>query len=310
MSHFSVLVVGDVDYQMAPYHEFECDGIDDEFIQTIDETEDYRKNFEKDMREYQEIKKKVELGEESEDKLNWQYKGNNFEDYIENYCEIPVTTEEELDLKERHKYHYAIKKDGVITGVFNRTNPNHFWDYYVEGYHGLLLKDGTSTNQALKKDVDFEKKWEEKEKDLREHYREVIKLLGGRPNVAHPWSDLLDKNDKKDKKDRKSIDDLRAIYFGQTIVKAFEELKKKDVVGLFDSVEDYDCTEDEYVVSCKPHCLTWGIVKNREYYASGHMGWWGAHWDDKDPAAWDKEYVEIINSIGDDELITILDCHT
>ena len=36
MSHFAVLVVGDdVESQLAPYHEFECDGIHDEYVQTV-----------------------------------------------------------------------------------------------------------------------------------------------------------------------------------------------------------------------------------------------------------------------------------
>lgn len=43
MSHFSVLVIGpDPDKQLAPYHEFECTGTDDEFVQTIDVTDDAR----------------------------------------------------------------------------------------------------------------------------------------------------------------------------------------------------------------------------------------------------------------------------
>jgi hypothetical protein len=34
MSHFTVMVIGDnVDEQMAPYHEFECTGDDNEYVQ-------------------------------------------------------------------------------------------------------------------------------------------------------------------------------------------------------------------------------------------------------------------------------------
>lgn len=37
MSHFTVLVVGpDVEKQLAPFHEFECTGRDDEFVQSVD----------------------------------------------------------------------------------------------------------------------------------------------------------------------------------------------------------------------------------------------------------------------------------
>ncbi len=46
MSHFSVLVIGEnVRNQLQPYHEFECTGTDDEFVQDIDITEDRRAEF-------------------------------------------------------------------------------------------------------------------------------------------------------------------------------------------------------------------------------------------------------------------------
>lgn len=47
MSHFTVLVIGDnVEKQLAPFHEFECTGRDDEYVQDIDKTDDERANFE------------------------------------------------------------------------------------------------------------------------------------------------------------------------------------------------------------------------------------------------------------------------
>lgn len=49
MSHFTVLVIGDnFEKQLAPYHEFECTGQDDEYVQEIDKTEEAREGFEKD----------------------------------------------------------------------------------------------------------------------------------------------------------------------------------------------------------------------------------------------------------------------
>lgn len=47
MSHFCVLVVGEnVDEQLAPYHEFECTGIDDEHVIDVDETAELRDQYE------------------------------------------------------------------------------------------------------------------------------------------------------------------------------------------------------------------------------------------------------------------------
>ena len=43
MSHFSVIVIGpNVEEQLAPYHEFECTGLDDQYVQNIDVTEKLR----------------------------------------------------------------------------------------------------------------------------------------------------------------------------------------------------------------------------------------------------------------------------
>ena len=58
MSHFAVLVVGDVDYNMAPFHEFECDGIDDEFIKDIDTTEECKESYRLHLEKYPEETKK------------------------------------------------------------------------------------------------------------------------------------------------------------------------------------------------------------------------------------------------------------
>jgi len=47
MSHFSVMVVGEnIEEQLQPYHEFECTGINDEYIKDIDVTEEYRSEYE------------------------------------------------------------------------------------------------------------------------------------------------------------------------------------------------------------------------------------------------------------------------
>ena len=52
MSHFTVLVVtnekptGEVlEKALAPFHEFECTGVDNEYVQDIDVTEKLRKEY-------------------------------------------------------------------------------------------------------------------------------------------------------------------------------------------------------------------------------------------------------------------------
>lgn len=51
MSHFSVIVIGpNVDEQLAPYHEFECSGLDDEYVIDLDKTDEVREEYEKDTK--------------------------------------------------------------------------------------------------------------------------------------------------------------------------------------------------------------------------------------------------------------------
>lgn len=52
MSHFTVLVIGeDPDTLLAPYHEFECTGQDDEYIVDVDRTEEISVEFESETKD-------------------------------------------------------------------------------------------------------------------------------------------------------------------------------------------------------------------------------------------------------------------
>jgi len=47
MSHFPVIVIGDnIESQLQPYHEYECTGIDDEYVVDVDVTDKAKKEFE------------------------------------------------------------------------------------------------------------------------------------------------------------------------------------------------------------------------------------------------------------------------
>ena len=46
MTHFTVLVVGpNPEQQLAPFHEFECTGKNDQYVQNVDVTEELRGEF-------------------------------------------------------------------------------------------------------------------------------------------------------------------------------------------------------------------------------------------------------------------------
>lgn len=48
MSHFTVIVIGpNVEEQLQPFHEFECTGTSDQYVQDVDQTEEARAEYEK-----------------------------------------------------------------------------------------------------------------------------------------------------------------------------------------------------------------------------------------------------------------------
>ena len=156
MSHYTVLVIGDnVDKKLAPFHEFECTGLSDEFVQDIDITDQYK------------TRQEVE-----DDGIKIVY------------------DEKDIDRAGSHKYGYAVISGSSVVKAVRRTNPNKKWDWYVIGgrWTGLLqLKKGAkgmigepgilssrraeegTADRAKTKDID----WESMRKgtdELKEYY--------------------------------------------------------------------------------------------------------------------------------------------
>lgn len=55
--------------------------------------------------------------------------------------------------------------------------------------------------------------------------------------------------------------------------------------------------------------VTFAVIKNGEWYQKGDMGWWGITTNEKDPADWDAEFQKLIDSVDDDTLLSVYDCH-
>lgn len=51
------------------------------------------------------------------------------------------------------------------------------------------------------------------------------------------------------------------------------------------------------------------IVKDGEWYERGKCGWWGTVSEDKGDEQWIKEARELLDSLSDDEIISVVDCH-
>lgn len=170
MSHFPVLVIGDDPVkQLAPYHEFECTGYDDEFVQDVDETEDYRERYESETRrmlvspdgerlDYYDERFYTKIPTEGE-RIAAAYKpGEKFHEIPEGWVETEVPTRDLMtftewvrreddddgerpwelrpgeERTEAHKYRYVeLDENDEVVRVVRRTNPDKKWDWWQLG---------------------------------------------------------------------------------------------------------------------------------------------------------------------------------
>lgn len=306
MSHFTVLVVGkNYKEQLDPFHEFECTGHNDEFVQDIDDTESYRNGYN-----------------------NWSEKEKkSFLEYIKDYSgrnELPYG--EAPDIEGEHKYGYIVldEKGGVVKTV-DRTNPNKKWDWYELGgrWTGFFkLKAGSLgvlgkqawcaepaesgwVDQARKGDIDFEGMRSAAEDKARKYYQKIAKLLGGIPELQFKWKDLV-------KDESMTIDEKRKKYHNQPAMLLLQEVRRhsEDEDLIWVDLETLQCTEDEYAKRARENAVsTFAVLMDGKWYEQGHMGWWGHVIDEKDSHAWNAEFNKLIDSIPDDTVLSVVDCH-
>lgn len=177
MSHFSVLVVTSepptdevLEKTLAPWHEFECTGRDDQYVVEIDKTEEARAAFEK-AKETRLRDTEGNLHDLFDDQGNWKPEFSrpdndrfrsgrkefipegyekieiaasevmSFGEWAADYYGWPMTAASSVDRADRHKYgHIVVDEAGNVIRCIDRTNPNAKWDWWQVGgrYSGRL----------------------------------------------------------------------------------------------------------------------------------------------------------------------------
>ena len=305
MSHFSVLVIGDdVDGQLAPYHEFECTGVVDKFVVTVDETAEHIAEFEKD-------------GGVRFDQTAAEWMDHN-------YGRKVVELGEDPDLNGEHKYGWCrVDEAGNLIESCNRTNPNAQWDWYVIGgrWDGmLLLKDGSKANVAAIEDIDFEtqaaidearartefRAWREcfaPAQGLQAHVAVEAGLAIQPKDLPRSWREILSGDG--------TIDEKRTVYHAQPAVKAAKQHPLFRNRFFFNPVDEIGFDEEAYVEKMRLSTLIpYVLVHEGKWLAKGEMGWWGMSYDESDdPLEWSKKACALLRSLPEGTRITVVDCH-
>lgn len=275
MSHFTVLVIGNNPEQaLAPYHEFECTGIDDRYIREIDITEEVRG----DVKEQGSVEESViyNLGDDS-----------------------IVSDESELDLADQHKFGYAIIRNGELIKAVRRTNPNAKWDWYCLGgrWDGFFLhKNGMLTNSLRKGDIDFAGMLFNKAIEAKRDYEKFAVAVSGH-EFPRTWASVF--------AEIKDINKAREFYESQPAIKSIEE------AGLLKfSVEHYGDDEQAYVIR-QVNCVLspYAIIHEGNWIAKGEMGWFGLFEDEVTQYQWNEKVSELISKLQDETMLSLYDCH-
>jgi hypothetical protein len=228
--------------------------------------------------------------------------------------------------------------EGCVGGVdrkglyaLARYNEHAKWDWYTVGgrWRGLLkLKSGAEgefgerwmekvtgevreelpgrADTALRGDIDFDGMRDAAEAEARETWRLYAAAIAGTPAHA-PWSDFRARVQKGDL----PIDEARLAYGEQLRVKAFRaatELMER--VGFLGSPDDFPETEEAFVARQRGEATTtFAYVMHGEWHERGDMGWWGIVVNETEPDAWVTEFNAMLESLPEDETLTVVDCH-
>lgn len=215
--------------------------------------------------------------------------------------EAPLEGDAAPDMEDAHKWGWwRVDAAGEVTELVRRTNPNKKWDWYQAGgrYSNYLLhKGGTRVDQALKKDIDFAGMEKAAVFDAAQLYDKARLILDQHPAAVS--FEALEET-------YPNIEQRREFYYKQPAVVALREGMK----GPWHSPEDFAGTREDYLEAARLKSFsTFAFVKDRQWQEMGEMGWFGCVSDAKDESEWARTVRAFMDSLGDDELVTIIDCH-
>lgn len=344
MSHFTVLVIGnDPEEQLAPYQENNMGDCPEEFLEFHDEEESHRKEYENDS-----VKKVVmpdgrilnEWDEEFRVKGSIGLGGNshkvpsNLEIREVPFTELYATFEEYMS--EWCGYNERDEKIGKY-GYWE--NPNCKWDWYQLGgrWCGFFkLKSPNmaknlgepgvfgnepkhDSDQAYKRQIDFEGMMEASGKVAADRYDRVAKLFGGTiPHLEISWKKDMFDGGKYEKIDH---EEKQKLYHDQPALKQLSDMRKKVwddrdnpdrelIIGLDWNFEQYQVSREEYIQRARNNSFTtFAVLKDGKWYEKGSMGWFGFVADEKDNGEWCNQIATLIQDLPDDTLLSVYDCH-
>jgi len=281
MSHFTVLVVGEnPDEHLEPFSEE---------LQVPEYTTDCWCIGKKAHREATE---KVEAVYKSIDQLRKEFHNKPVEDRTEENWRKDIKTYEDMEKTYAKENPMYGKPDPTCeeckgTGKVKSTyNPNSKWDWYSVGgrWAGFfMLKDRTAKGKIGRPGVfNNEPVYDADQARKGEINWEAMKGAN-RQRGIEAWERY-----KKDLEKAKTPEEKSTIFFRYDTTAL---TKKADFIKGHESIS------------------TFAVLKDGEWYQKGDMGWWGIVSNAQKQDDWENEWQKLIDSLPDDTLLTLVDCH-
>lgn len=321
MSHFSVITIGNPNDVLAPFNEQ-----DEEYFAPVDNTEEYKKDYEKYHTTSENwLKFLRETGEE-----------DNIVNFMKWWTSVGLVIREDDEdsiaraFASKENSFIIINKDGELVHYYYFHNPNAKWDWWQDGGRfgngkHFIFKDGHESDCGLVAELDVDAMIAKAKANREKDYDEVIKKFKRRPKLEYMWKrDILPAFDAIDSlvpenateeqinKAKQAKDVLRNLYNSQPDVKKWKKLFPHDI---FCSIEDYCMSRNEFVSRFELPC--WAICDEDGWYEPTEMGWWGLH-DDYEPVSWREKAIEVLRKnvkrAQEDPdyeglMVSLIDCH-
>ena len=308
MSHFTVLVIGDdVDAQLAPYQENNMGDCPLEYMEFVDEEDEFLKEYENGSENMVNVNGKYLYPQDK--KFTKKVKG----ELGVSVQEIPAKYKQEvIPFKQLYKtfeefcakHHYKEERDEQENRYGFWTNPNSKWDWYAIGgrWKGMLrLKTGGDVDQACKHGIDFAGMRDDAGNKAGKRYDEARKLMGDSIASYVSWDEVRDVKCKGD------IETARKVYNEQEAVQRL--MADSNFMWGF-SPSDFLVLREDYIQAARDGAIaTFAVLKDGHWYEKGQMGWFGQASDEKEEEQWNKEFSILVDGLPDDILLTVVDCH-
>jgi len=333
MSHFTVMVFGDdVEEQLAPYHEYECTGVDDEYVVDVDQSDEIEEFLAKVIY----VGKSKETGD-----LDYHFNEESGAEYLDDWSPMTRAKYIEvagLDLDEEIKDYFGVEKkeDGKF---YLHTNPNAKWDWYLVGgrWSGFFkLKEGADgdvgeqslimksqgvepvesgyADSTLKGNIDLEAMMEEDRQRANKQFDHLVAAIGDIEPVS--WTEFREARQANGMNMDAIRDEWRETDFQKALTAYGKKIDDPWLFALSDVYVDFylhlplNVARVRYVETAAANAITpFAFIKDGQWIERGEMGWWACVSNEKDKDDWQQQFVDMFNALPDDTLVTVVDCH-